>query len=185
MTFYGDEIGLIPTMTQIEIYIAKKGFNITPQEVWDYWGKKNWTTKHGCPVKTLESAISVVNGLLVYNGRKLNGDSKRKRKKEKKEIRKELQQEAIALNQKVKAIADYKNLQKQHAKYKEQLSDKRWKAFRVFVFVVRGKECEMCKAKSKLQIHHLHYIKDAKAWEYTCNDVMVVCDACHKKLHGL
>lgn len=57
MTFYGDEIGLVPTMTQIEIYISEKGLYVTPQQVWDYWSKKNWLTLKGQPVKTLEANI--------------------------------------------------------------------------------------------------------------------------------
>lgn len=75
--------------------------------------------------------------------------------------------------------------QQQYDTYKEQLEDVRWKAFRDFVFVVRGCKCEQCGATAKLQVHHPKYIRGRKAWEYTCNEVMVVCKDCHEKIHNI
>jgi 5-methylcytosine-specific restriction endonuclease McrA len=69
--------------------------------------------------------------------------------------------------------------------YKEQLQDDKWKSFRRFIFTVRGCKCEMCGATEKLQVHHPNYIKGRKAWEYTCNEVVVLCEQCHRKAHGL
>lgn len=69
--------------------------------------------------------------------------------------------------------------------YEEQLKDYRWKAFRDFVFVARGKQCEMCGNKTYLQIHHPKYIHGRRAWEYNCNEVRVLCRDCHSKVHGL
>jgi 5-methylcytosine-specific restriction endonuclease McrA len=71
------------------------------------------------------------------------------------------------------------------SQYSEQLKDEKWKAFRDFVLVVRGKKCEMCGATEKLQIHHPNYIKGRKAWEYNCNEVIVLCEQCHRNVHGL
>ena len=68
--------------------------------------------------------------------------------------------------------------------YYEQLKDKRWYAFRNFVFIVRGGKCEKCGSAEKLNIHHLHYVPGRKAWEYTCNDVQVLCKKCHKEEHA-
>lgn len=186
MTFYGDEIGLVPTMTQIEIYISEKGLYVTPQQVWDYWSKKNWLTLKGQPVKTLEAAVHVVNGIVIssdfYRGIKLKGKSKRQKRKEKAELRKAYVGDA---KRKAKEIAYESHQPQPYSTYKDQLTDPKWKAFREFVFKVRGKECEVCESKSNLQVHHTHYNKGAKAWEYTCNDVMVVCRECHKKIHEL
>jgi 5-methylcytosine-specific restriction endonuclease McrA len=72
-----------------------------------------------------------------------------------------------------------------YSPYSEKLKDKKWKAFRNFVFVVRGCKCEMCGATQKLQVHHPKYVKGRKAWEYTCNEVVVLCEQCHRKAHGL
>lgn len=57
-------------MGQVEIYIAEKGLYIEPEDVFNYWDKKHWLTKKGEPVKTLESAINVVNGLIARKIRK-------------------------------------------------------------------------------------------------------------------
>ena len=68
--------------------------------------------------------------------------------------------------------------------YKEQLNDIRWQAFRLFVLTARGTKCEMCgSTENVIHIHHNRYIFGKKAWEYTCNDVEVLCSYCHKKIH--
>ena len=72
-----------------------------------------------------------------------------------------------------------------HQAYNDQLKDPRWSAFRNFVFVVRKMRCEKCGSKEALQIHHPQYITGRKAWEYTCNEVQVLCRECHKKIHGI
>lgn len=69
--------------------------------------------------------------------------------------------------------------------YASQLDDERWKAFREFVFVVRGRSCERCGATNCLQVHHKYYKHGLMAWEYTCNDVIVLCRECHGRLHGI
>ena len=68
--------------------------------------------------------------------------------------------------------------------YAEQLQTKQWKAFREFVFSARGKRCEMCGDTMNLQIHHPKYKNGRKAWEYTCNEVRVLCNNCHKIVHN-
>ncbi len=69
--------------------------------------------------------------------------------------------------------------------YRSQLETKQWKDFRKLIFSQRGKRCEMCGATTNIQIHHLQYITGRKAWEYTPNDVMVLCRDCHKKIHNI
>ena len=73
----------------------------------------------------------------------------------------------------------------QRPSYDQQLEDKKWKAFREFIFIVRGKKCEKCGATTWLQIHHPKYRGGRLAWEYTCNEVIVLCRDCHRKEHGL
>lgn len=70
MTLYGEEIGLKPSVRQVEAFIEEKGLYVTPQQVFEYWDSKDWLTKKGTPVKTLEAAISVVNGIVIQKERK-------------------------------------------------------------------------------------------------------------------
>ena len=69
--------------------------------------------------------------------------------------------------------------------YQEQLEDLRWTVFRAFVFVVKGQRCEKCGSTHCLNLHHIKYVPGRKAWEYTCNEVQVLCKECHAKEHGI
>ena len=43
----------------------------------------------------------------------------------------------------------------------------------------------MCKSKDNLEVHHKVYHPDRRAWEYTKDELEVLCDDCHRKIHGL
>lgn len=172
MTFCGENIGNTATLTQVEIYVAEKGLFIEPQEAYDYWSKKNWLTNKGQPVKSLEAAIDVINGIAVQRFRRKGSP-----KKPKKVTAKGARRTAMRLALENESETAY-------MEYQEQLKDRCWKSFRKFVFDVRGKKCEICGATNYLQVHHLKYRK-VKAWEYTVNEVLVVCGSCHKKIHGI
>lgn len=172
MTFYGENIGQTATLTQVEIYVAEKGLFIEPQEAYDYWSKKNWMTNKGQPVKTLEAAIDVANGIAVHKYRKKDGNKKPKKITVDKARK-------VALR-----LAIENESETTHIDYREQLKDSSWKSFRRFVFDVRGRKCEVCGSGEHLQVHHLKY-RNVKAWEYTVNEVIVVCKDCHMKIHGI
>lgn len=92
---------------------------------------------------------------------------------------------ALFIN-KVKTPKESKKPQKQlYSPYDKQLETKEWRAFRRFIFEVRGHKCEKCGTTHNLQIHHPKYKTGHLAWEYTCNDVIVVCRDCHKKIHNI
>ena len=65
MTLKGDKIIGKPTLAMIEIYIAEKGLFCEPQDCYNYWERKNWLTKKGIEVKTLEAAVNVFNSIAV------------------------------------------------------------------------------------------------------------------------
>lgn len=69
--------------------------------------------------------------------------------------------------------------------YKEQLKTEQWDKFRKLVLSKRGKACELCGSTKRLQIHHQKYKYGHKAWEYSINDVIVVCKDCHERLHNI
>lgn len=150
---------------EIRQYMAGKKFYITPEEVLKYWRKKKWKTKKGTTIKTLSAAISCLNGIKKEN------DRKKKKIAAKKEER--------------KLIREHKPIKTHYTPYADQLNTPEWKAFRQFIFVVRGKQCEKCGRRDRLQIHHLRYITGRMAWEYLPFDVLVLCDACHKKIHNI
>ena len=68
MTYKGQEIG-IPTLELIQECITQWKLRVSAQEVYDYWTSMNWLTKKGQPIKTLESACNVANGLFIQRQR--------------------------------------------------------------------------------------------------------------------
>ena len=142
---------------KVKEYIAKNKLAVDPDFVMDYWGKKEWLTLQGTVVSSLAAAVHVCNSIYLTRKRKGFCLSKKQAKK------------ATWLNSK--------------ESYAMSLTQSEWKAFRQFIFVVRGDSCEICGSKKNLQVHHRHYIKGRKPWEYLPEEVMVVCHTCHSKLH--
>ena len=65
--------------------------------------------------------------------------------------------------------------------YKEYLKSDKWKAKRESLFLHRGKRCERCGSVENIQVHHIHY---RNIFVEELEDLMVVCKACHRKIHG-
>lgn len=153
---------------EIEMFFlnSKTKYLVTPEEVITYWDNKNWTTNKLTPVKSISSAVNVCNGIKANGYRKCLCEKKVPEMID--PVRKGIVPERVRPGFEL---------------YTEQLQAKEWKYFREFILSVRGKRCEMCGKKRNLNIHHIHYIAGRKAWEYTCQDVMVVCNECHKHIH--
>lgn len=144
---------------KVKEYIAKNKLAVDPDFVMDYWGKKEWLTLQGTVVSSLAAAVHVCNSIYLTRKRKDASLSKNQAKK-----------------------AKWLNSQEHYAM---SLMRSEWKAFRQFIFVVRGESCEICGKKSNIQVHHKEYINGRKAWEYLPNEVMVLCASCHKRLHDI
>lgn len=171
MKYRGVEIGRVPTIAVIQDFISRKGMPLSAEEIYKHYEAMGWQTKKHKPIKSVEGIVNAMNGLRVYR------EMQERKKQEKKLAKQAKRQKSVIVLKNDSDVAHYK--------YSEQLKDKRWYAFREFVFVVRGKRCEKCGGKDCLQVHHLQYKRGRLAWEYTVNDVMVVCGDCHKKIHGL
>ena len=65
--------------------------------------------------------------------------------------------------------------------YVDYLNTEHWKHFRDQVFVFYNRECQVCKSKTNLNVHHKTY--DNRGRE-TFNDIILLCNECHKKIHG-
>ena len=168
MKYKGKEIGN-PSIRQIKNclkYLGKPKNKFSPEKIYKELEKRHWRSTSGHPVCNLENYINGICG--VKSNKYLTEEYLFKKPK---------------LAKKQNIILDKQ--EGEVGTYNEQLKDPRWKAFRQFVFAVRGCKCEMCGYRENLQVHHPKYIKGRAAWEYTCNDVVVLCDKCHKKVHGL
>lgn len=82
-----------------------------------------------------------------------------------------------------------KSVQKINKTYDELLTKQEWYDFRKKVIYDKGGYvCEFCKKKHNLQVHHkLYYKKPDKEkiepWLYNMNEVLLLCDNCHKSVH--
>lgn len=198
MTFKGDTIVGKPTLAMVEIYVAERGMLCEAVDAYNYWNKKGWLTKKGTEVVSLEIAIDVYNGIVLQKAMKkaakktgIGKITKKNKKKAKRELKKQLLAGNKGLDNliKLEKFEPKKKEQQVEKKdwtpYEEQLQDKRWEAFRKFIFAVRGKKCEMCGGTHILQVHHPKYKGGRLAWEYTCNEVQVLCKECHEKVHNI
>lgn len=68
--------------------------------------------------------------------------------------------------------------------YIEQIKDPRWQRKRLEAMQADRFTCQICFHSDKpLNVHHKRYIEGAKAWEYETNELITLCEDCHKKVH--
>ena len=63
------------------------------------------------------------------------------------------------------------------------LASPHWKFLKKIAMSTLGRVCVDCGSTKRLQLHHLNY---ENLWkENIVRDLVVVCDACHAKRHGI
>ena len=72
--------------------------------------------------------------------------------------------------------------------YEKLLQSDYWKGFSYSLIKERNFTCEDCgrtfyNQRNKLQVHHLVY-RDINPWSYKPEEMVVLCEECHKKRHG-
>ena len=73
--------------------------------------------------------------------------------------------------------------------YEKLLKSDYWKGYSYSLIKERNFKCEDCgiffhNERHKLQVHHLVY-RDANPWSYKPEELVVLCEKCHKKRHGI
>lgn len=73
--------------------------------------------------------------------------------------------------------------------YERLLSSDYWKGFSYSIIKERNFTCEDCgrcfyNQRNKLQVHHLVY-RDINPWSYKPEEMLVLCEECHKRRHGI
>lgn len=66
--------------------------------------------------------------------------------------------------------------------YRRYLKTDHWKITRAEALRLGHYRCKDCGATANLQVHHLTY---ARRGHERQSDLVVVCDKCHKKRHGI
>lgn len=58
------EIG-IPTIEQIQEYIARKNFNVVAEDIYNHYNDRNWLTLKNKPMCSLEAMVDSWNGVML------------------------------------------------------------------------------------------------------------------------
>ena len=134
------------------------------EQVIEYWNRKNWLTLKGTKVSSVSSVVNIANSYVIQQKRK-NG--------------------VVGFENVLQSKNESNGWINSRSPYNDQLNTPQWKAFREFIFVVRGRRCEACGKPTCLHIHHVAYINNRYAWEYLPNEVMVLCADCHRYIHQI
>lgn len=68
--------------------------------------------------------------------------------------------------------------------YSQKLLDPRWQRKRLEAMQQADFKCETCECADKtLHVHHMEYKKGAEPWEYSFDELAVLCVDCHEQLH--
>lgn len=146
-------------MKMIEEYIKKKKYNLDAKKIFEICSARKWKNTQGNRYKRLEK---VIDSFFLDPIKRDNAKPG------------------------LKKVDEVKNIpNKRFMPYQKQLLDPRWLKFRDIVLKQKGRKCQDCGSTKLLNIHHLDYKKDCYAWEYSIEDVVVVCKDCHKKRHGI
>ena len=69
--------------------------------------------------------------------------------------------------------------------YQEQIKSPQWQKKRLEVLDSRNFTCEFCSRDAKtLNVHHVIYDSKRKLWDYDFNELIVLCEDCHKNWHS-
>ena len=70
--------------------------------------------------------------------------------------------------------------------YAEKLLDPRWQKKRLEVLQNYDFVCQSCcDGESTLHVHHKHYIRGRKVWEYDNKQLICLCWQCHENQHDI
>lgn len=142
----------------------KEPYEVTLEQVIEYWNKKGWLTLKGMKVSSIAAAVNVANSYVIQQRRK-NG--------------------VVGFDSIVQKKNESNEWRNKRSPYYDQLNTPQWQAYREFIFAVRGRKCESCGKPNNLHIHHRSYAANRFAWEYLPNEVMVVCGDCHRYIHKI
>lgn len=67
--------------------------------------------------------------------------------------------------------------------YEKLLKDPRWILKRLIILKRDNYRCTTCGSRKRLQVHHTYYSGGYNPWEYPDEDLITLCEVCHKKYH--
>jgi hypothetical protein len=72
------------------------------------------------------------------------------------------------------------------SEFSDQYKHPKWQKLRLEMLEAAQFECSKCgDTESQLHVHHRHYVKGRKVWDYGRCELEVLCSACHAEEHSL
>lgn len=70
--------------------------------------------------------------------------------------------------------------------YSDKLKDPRWQKKRLEIMQRDGFACQLCGDNkiAALTVHHKEYKKNTDPWDYDNDQLITLCEDCHKKIHN-
>lgn len=76
------------------------------------------------------------------------------------------------------------NLEQSVMDFKDQYKHPLWQKKRLETLSAHGFSCQRCGSEDEsLHVHHKVYVKGRKIWEYSIDELVAVCESCHKSEH--
>jgi len=70
--------------------------------------------------------------------------------------------------------------------YIEKFKNPKWQKKRLKILQRDKFTCQSCKEKNKtLNVHHIYYDNEKEPWEYNNDDLITLCNECHKTWHNI
>ena len=63
-------------------------------------------------------------------------------------------------------------------------NQKKWLILKSQLFYERGRKCEICGSDISLHIHHILYRSEYPELTFDRENLMILCERCHKKIHS-
>lgn len=72
------------------------------------------------------------------------------------------------------------------SQYSSQLRSPEWQKRRLQIMEMAGFKCQRCDEEAKeLNVHHIKYRKGADVWDYPNDQLVCLCNQCHKDTHDV
>lgn len=166
MKYKGKDIGNTPEIQMLYEYAERMGFNLDIEGIYKKYSDRNWLTKKGTPIVSVETIMNVENGIAV--DREIKGGVKASKKK-------------------IRFLPDPPQKDKTKSpkeNYNIFLQSDYWKKVRQIKIEQTGRKCQICGSRKELSVHHnsyAHHYQEHKHLE----DLVVLCRNCHKKFHNI
>jgi hypothetical protein len=68
--------------------------------------------------------------------------------------------------------------------YEDQMKSPKWQKKRLEILALSNFRCDECgDKKTQLHVHHIHYRRGHKIWEYSNDELRCLCSDCHTQNH--